>query len=141
MGGNGSHARQKVKNNFDKKVAARDLTSIDSENQTTASGSGYCKAVRANSKKNKIYFLKLKNEQIFTRSDELPKRVNTTKTRSDVPSRREHRKATASGGGHFTCSAFRQKQKVILCLCLLRKDNNYLSGIVRFTEPSIHESP
>jgi hypothetical protein len=58
--------------------------------------------VRANSKKNKIYFLKLKNEQIFTRSDELSERVNTTKTRSDVPSRREHRKATASGGGHFT---------------------------------------
>ncbi len=71
---------------------------------------------RRNSKKNKIYLLKVENEQIYFHSNVIGKvvirtslveknKIGETEARSDAPFRCEHRKATASGGGNFTCWA------------------------------------
>ncbi len=64
--------------------------------------------MRRNSKKNKIYLLKVENEQIYFHSNVIGKvvirtslveknKIGETEARSDAPFRCEHRKATASG--------------------------------------------
>jgi len=61
------------------------------------------------------YLLKVENEQIYfppnvigkvvTRTSQAEKnKTGETEARSDAPFRCEHHKATASGGGTFTCS-------------------------------------
>ncbi len=78
----------------------------------------FYKAVRRNSKQNKIYLLKLRTSKYILRPMssagwlhgrvKRKNKIDETETRSDAPSRCEHRKATASGGGTFTCCAARR---------------------------------